>query len=571
MSLKIYTGLPASGKTSAIISEMDGRRAAGDTVVLVLSNEHEELTRRPNVRAGGLMGCRDKTKKFPIDYVIGTQEASEMLELAESGSLIVFDEAQYFGPQIAKSWMNASGRGVDVIVGTPSVRQLEALEGVDYQHRKMEVFCRCGKREATQVMYGKDLVYPLHLCNRCYDVQMRIEEEQLLDIVKSSEPFPGERHTYQPLYGIDMSLWKLVRNDCPARLNIILDAVSRAGFVQEKLNDAVKQPSFIDLGCCSGFFSHAMAEQGFLSAGVDVSKDFISWATQAAYLKGQAVKYESQDVLEYLQGTEKTFDVTSTFATIQWVMDQKGYNAGIECFEKIFAKTKSICVIEMGYTDEDIYKKKIQDRPVEIDKHWVLKLMKSSGNFASIEFHPAGEAGIWRDIFVGFKQEPSSPGGLNSWFKVLSLPSLQPLVLKIRKISRAIARRAGITIGADSQDLFDRIPVIGATQISAAKGYWADNWVAPSFQVALSSDRDLSRVELEGWRPEGWDQSTITLYFSGEKICSETVGSGLFSLQAEISVDGKDQLYLEISNSYGFTPEDDSRELSFVLRKLAFS
>jgi hypothetical protein len=354
-------------------------------------------------------------------------------------------------------------------------------------------------------------------------------------------------------------------------LNIILDAVSRAGFVQEKLNDSVKQPSFIDLGCCSGFFSHAMAEQGFLSAGVDVGKDFISWATQVSYLKGQAVKYECQDVLQYLQGTEKTFDVTSTFATIQWVMDQKGYNTGIECFEKIFAKTKSVCVIEMGYTDEDIYKKKIQDRPVEIDKHWVLKLMKASGNFASIEFHPAGEAGIWRDIFVGFKQEPSSPGILNSWLKVLSLPALQPLVLKIRKISRAIARRAGVTIGTDSRDLFDRIPVIGATQISGAKGYWTDNWVAPSFQVALRSDRDLSRVELEGWRPEGSDQSTITLYFSGEKICSETVGSGLFSLQAEISIDGKDQLYLEISNSDGFTPEDDSRELSFVLRKLAFS
>ena len=53
MGLKVYEGLPASGKTKAIISEMDRRRSFGDRVMLVLSNEHEELTRRPNVREVG--------------------------------------------------------------------------------------------------------------------------------------------------------------------------------------------------------------------------------------------------------------------------------------------------------------------------------------------------------------------------------------------------------------------------------------------------------------------------------------------------------------------------------------
>jgi len=64
MSLQVYEGLPASGKTKAIISEMDRRRSLGDQVMLILSNEHEELTRRPNVREGGKMRCRDSTKKF---------------------------------------------------------------------------------------------------------------------------------------------------------------------------------------------------------------------------------------------------------------------------------------------------------------------------------------------------------------------------------------------------------------------------------------------------------------------------------------------------------------------------
>ena len=61
----------------------------------------------------------------------------------------------------------------------------------------------------------------------------------------------------------------------------------------------------------------------------------------------------------------------------------------------------SICVVEMGYTAEPIYRDKITDRPMEIDRRWVLNLMEQSGHFDTIELHPTGENGIWRDIFVG--------------------------------------------------------------------------------------------------------------------------------------------------------------------------
>ena len=56
MSLKVLTGLPASGKTSALIDEMVSRKETGGRVLLVLSSEHESLTKRSNVKAGGLMG-----------------------------------------------------------------------------------------------------------------------------------------------------------------------------------------------------------------------------------------------------------------------------------------------------------------------------------------------------------------------------------------------------------------------------------------------------------------------------------------------------------------------------------
>jgi hypothetical protein len=33
--------------------------------------------------------------------------------------------------------------------------------------------------------------------------------------------------------------------------------------------------------------------------------------------------------------------------------------------------------------------------------------MNEHGNFAHIDFYPAGHLGIWRDIFVGYKKMPA--------------------------------------------------------------------------------------------------------------------------------------------------------------------
>ena len=529
MSLRVYTGLPASGKTSAIIAALEQRKSEGGNVFLILSNEHEELTRRKNVRPGGLMGCRDPSKKFPIDLVIDTQQAEEMLGQTEPGTLIVFDEAQYFKPQIVAHWATASERGLDIIVGTPSLAQLEALETVQHDHIQMSVPCGCGEGNATQVIYRDDLVYPTHLCNKCYEEHMNTEVGQLLEIVKEAEPFPGELHTYQPFFDIDMAGWGLVRTDCPARLSIVLDAVNRCEAVQTKLADAVQQPAFIDLGCCSGFFAHGMSAQGFISDGVDVSKDFIDWATQVAHIKGQAVNYTRQNVRTFLSESDRHYDVISTFATIQWVMAQEGYEAGVECFKNIFEKADSICVIEMGYTEEDIYKDKIADRPREIDREWVLNLMESSGVFDTIELHPSGESGIWRDIFVGFKQKPTSA------------------------------------------QVFDDLDVKGVEQTSSAQGHWNDNWVGKNMDVGLRAVADYKKITLAGWRPDDSKPSTLTVTVSGEVAHTSEIGSGLFKVSIPVSISSDARFHFEITNTASFTPENDARQLTFVLQELSFA
>ena len=529
MSLKVFTGLPASGKTSTLIDEMINRKNAGGHVMLILSSEHEALTKRRNVKPGGLMGCRDKNKSYPIDAVMDSNEAAALLTTQEPGTMIVFDEAQYFHPALVGSWQTASERGVDVLVGTPSEHQLQLLANISHERVHIEVSCSCGRAPASQVLYDKDLTYPLHLCTDCHAKQKSDAIASLLAEVRRSEPFPDKLHTYQPFYDLDMEGWALVRTDCPARLNVLLDAVSRCASVGEKLADPLGQASFIDLGCCSGFFSDAMADHGFRSAGVDISKDFIAWASRLANIKAQDVSYVQSDLMSYLTSSaEKRFDVISTFATVQWVMAQSGYEAGLACFEAIFERANSICVVEMGYTAEPIYRDKITDRPMEIDRRWVLNLMEQSGHFDTIELHPTGENGIWRDIFVGFKQPPSSPR------------------------------------------IFNDFPATAATQTSNASGYSSDNWVGPELDVGMQADEDVSLVRLDGWCPDECSGATLTMFLSGQNPREVKVQGGKFRIELPYSVAKGDFFEFRVSADKSFKPEGDARELSFILLELEF-
>lgn len=528
MSLKIFTGLAGSGKTSALIDEMTSRRDAGGLVLLILSSEHEALISRPNVKAGGLMGCRDESKSYPIDAVVSSSEAAAILAAQEPGTMVVFDEAQYFKPDLVTSWQSESERGVDILVGTPSPRQVQLLADIPHEPIHIEVPCSCGKAPATQVLYDMDLTYPQHFCSNCHEKQKSDAIASLLTDVRRSEPFPDELHTYQPFYGVDMEGWKLVRDDCHARLNIILDAVARCTHVVEKLADPLGQASFIDLGCCSGFFSDGMSDQGFRSAGVDISENFVAWASRLANIKAQDISYTRDDLRDHLASDDKHFDVISTFATVQWVMAQKGYQAGLSCFDAIFERADSICVVEMGYTTEPIYRDKITDRPTEIDRQWVLNLMEQSGHFDTIELHPAGENGIWRDIFVGFKEAPSS-------------------------------RR-----------IFDDFPVTAATQTSNASGYWNDNWAGPQLDIWLQANEDVSRVSLDGWCPEECDGASLMVQISEQTPREVKINAGTFEVDLDVSLQKDDFFSFHISSDKSFKAQGDDRELSFILLALKF-
>ena len=90
------------------------------------------------------MGCRDSSLGMLIDHVVNTADAKSILAKAAPSTMLVFDEAQYFGAEIVDSWFEASRRGVDILVGTPSGAQLSLLGEQEFEHVHLSVPCACG-------------------------------------------------------------------------------------------------------------------------------------------------------------------------------------------------------------------------------------------------------------------------------------------------------------------------------------------------------------------------------------------------------------------------------------------
>ena len=381
------------------------------------------------------MGCRDPKLRFQITDVVKSTRAIEILRSSPAGSVIAFDEAQYFQPILVEEWVKAADRGVYVIVGMPSAAQMSLFTKFDVAPLNLNSECQiCGKEKSALVIYQKTLKEPTLVCESCeHDYSDRTIAELLAE-VEASDPFKGEKKTYQPFYNIPMEGWTFVRGDSPARFDIIREAISKVpGLVADPRNPG-RELKYVDVGCCSGFFCDAMTSIGYTATGVDVTKNFIDWASRVALFKRQSIQYLRQDAEEFLTSSDSLFDVTSSFATIQWVMAQRNYEAGVNCFKKLFDRTRHVCIVEMGYSTEEIYKSKILDRPSDIDKSWVLDIMKTHGNFADIAFYPAGHKGIWRDIFVGFKQMPGDPAEISMSDRVTAF-------VRRSSLAKTLARR----------------------------------------------------------------------------------------------------------------------------------
>jgi SAM-dependent methyltransferase len=389
-----------------LIRVLQNARDAGRPTHLFLCFDSEDLRARPNVKEGGLMGCRTPHLSFHIDHFRSSLESVALLDELPPGSVAAFDEASWFGPGIVQAWVAASERGVEVIVSSISPEQVSLLERHGCYVTTLITNCvLCGKADGRNTLHGFEENIRLHLavCDACFRAieanrarPSRSAVEPLVGMLRDMKPFPGEDHAYQPLIDVHLPGWTFVRSDTPTRADLIWDTLRRA---YPSLCETML--TFIDLGCCTGYFCEYMAARGYRSVGVDINRDFIDLAKQLSALRQSGVTYEQRGALDFIRATpDQPYDIIASFATVQWLIAQNGMNAGYQCLDWLFSNTRRMCVFEMGYSNEAIYKDKL---PYPIDRAWVLCEMKERGHFDQILVFPEQTRGIWRDLFIGLR------------------------------------------------------------------------------------------------------------------------------------------------------------------------
>jgi SAM-dependent methyltransferase len=408
MSVTLLTGLPGSGKSKRLIEHVNASLDEGRSVRTFVCSDFPWPSHHEAFWIHRRLVCGEPGLTCSIDHFVSREEASSILAAVPAGSLAAIEEGYAFGNAAVEDWTSASDRGVEVVVAAPSDHQQRLLKGEEHAAINFGISCqRCGIRHAFEAIVNAD-GRTTSLCDPCFQELARDAQAEILECLRDEHPFPGEEALYQPVELAPLADWRLARWDTMARANAMADVLEGLGIVP----NANESPSYLDVGCNTGSFCDYFARRGFRVKGVDATERFITVARLLdAFFRRHTrpteewALYEQANAYEYLRDTtQERFDVTSAFATFQWVMIQRTPEHGLECIEWLAEKTKRVCFLEMGYTREEMYKDQLR---AEIDREWVLAAMQERGGFSDIRVIDAAPDSLQRDLFAGVK----SPSG----------------------------------------------------------------------------------------------------------------------------------------------------------------
>lgn len=405
MSITLLTGLPGSGKSRRLIELVNAAHAEGRPARTFVCSDFPWPSHHGSFWIHRKLVCGQPGLICDIDHFVSSEEAASILATVPAGSLVAIEEGYAFRRSAVDDWSLASKRGVEVVVAAPSNHQMVLLDEQEYVATNLTVRCqRCESRNAKEVIITTD-GGTLSVCEACFRELAEEARATIIECLRDEHPSPGEDALYQPVDFPELDGWRLARRDSMARADEVDKVLRDLGLSP---GDSQATPSYLDVGCNTGLFCDYFARRGFRAKGVDATTRFITVARLLdAFFRrrtrptGEWVLYERANAYEYLRDTQQErFDVTSAFAIFQWLMIQRTEEHGLKCIEWLAAKTKRVCVLEMGYTREDMYKDQLD---IDINREWVITAMRERGGFSDIRVIDASPGGLQRDLFIGVR------------------------------------------------------------------------------------------------------------------------------------------------------------------------
>jgi SAM-dependent methyltransferase len=218
--------------------------------------------------------------------------------------------------------------------------------------------------------------------------------EAIIASLMKISPSPSTREIYQPLdiEGPWFSELAPSRRDSEARFRIMLEFTKRYVPVGGR-------KTYVDIGCNTGFHCIRLAKAGYEAIGVDWWREVIEVARLTnSFFHQTSVQYVCGDAIEYVSEHMEPTDVVSSFSAFQWMFGshdtKKVYGALHKCMEC----TRRLFFFEIGYAEEEYYKKKaLSSEPLSRD--WCYEQL-SKGRFDDVVLFEKGMQNLFRDVFV---------------------------------------------------------------------------------------------------------------------------------------------------------------------------
>lgn len=116
----------------------------------------------------------------------------------------------------------------------------------------------------------------------------------------------------------------------------------RLGMILSRYSD-LSGKRVLDLGCNVGFYSFSLAKRGAYVTGIDLRREYIEIASKVSRIYEIPVEFINRPVTpEFFEENNGEYDITLCFSMLQWVIDQKGIEYGMNILTTISDKSKAL-------------------------------------------------------------------------------------------------------------------------------------------------------------------------------------------------------------------------------------
>jgi SAM-dependent methyltransferase len=547
MPITLLTGLAGSGKSTRLLETVNAALEQGRPALTFACSDAPWLRGREDIQVYQVLTCRRPGLVAPLHHFVTAQQSAEILRETAPGTLVAFEEAQYFGPSLVPHWLEADRRGLHLLIASPSGGQLRRLNGHACDRVHLVIPCqRCGAADAVSYFRRPDREATISVCEACREEMVREGHRQILERLRAMPPSPGQEVTQQPVELPECAAWHVTRPDCSAVAGLMAFTIRRVGLEGQ----ASRLSSYLDVGCGTGYFCHRLGKLRFFCEGVDASSDNITVARLLdSYLRRDHSAWITADPCQYLGDARgRRFDVTSAFDASRWLPPG---DTAAACLRRLFDVTERLCFVTAGHAAEGAGPDNAEAR-----------LMLESGLFAEVLCYEAAGHGLATDLFVGIKVPGGRPA--DAIRRVSAGSTIDNLLEESDALAARLARKSKmldtlmvrLADRLSPQDLLDgpdgELPADVARELTElreqvesenkAAEYRALVWrvrlaaqavLPPGADVAVVSRGDDELLKLEGRRARHFPQDEVGIYSGSYPANSEDAVAQLEALRVK--------------------------------------